>query len=140
MKLYQAALGSKVLVPKYDLADIVAFRWRNKTIPNYSKLETLIEAPIACLGWFTEPSNMSWQNFGPYFNEVYKQYTERVDNLSEYKYGLWINAEIECSLGILNLDQKCMNCRLPAPHTNPNQPDNKYLCSSCVLLKELDTL
>jgi hypothetical protein len=41
---------------------------------------------------------------------------------------------------MMHPDQRCCECRLPAPHCEPNLPDKRYICSFCKAMKDLGEL
>lgn len=64
------------------------------------------------------------------------EYTPNIEKL--YKYMDWIPPGKSCIIhrAHFNPDQKCVDCKRPAPHAAPNLGE-LYLCSFCEILKEI---
>jgi hypothetical protein len=56
------------------------------------------------------------------------------------EYGCWMTSDIivgvVSKLQVVDINQKCIECKLPAPHGEPNA-DGKFVCLSCNILNQL---
>jgi hypothetical protein len=95
-----------------------------------------------CIGWNnmlllkrvgrpTDGSSNSWTSFPEKYFMIKEAKT--------FQFHTWIEPKTIVKLynKIIHPNQKCVCCNLPAPHCNPNMPDNKFQCVCCKVLETL---
>lgn len=88
-----------------------------------------------CVAWNSEAlygkhvSGLDYANPSYHITQSYKR----------YKYFQWVAAETIVSIvpAIISPNQVCIGCNLPAPHTKPNQPEDKFRCDFCTVMSDL---
>src|SRR5271165_4762505 len=145
-------MSSVIEIEKVEIGEIIQFMYSinmNKVIAwenryNTIKIEGQVIATYAdghrCIAWGNGNHNIIQQKHFDFATfkiwksqHVYKLIDEYSD---EYRYNIWIEPLKNITVNvisrdvILHPDQKCIGCKLPAPHAHPNDGNN-FICSSC---------
>jgi hypothetical protein len=100
-----------------------------------------------CIGWHSnEALGLRGISGNPVKNaaDKWKSDTRRytmASNASDYMFYEWVSRDTLVKLKkeiVVSPNRKCIGCNLPAPHGDPNLPENKFQCLSCKVLKDLE--
>jgi hypothetical protein len=93
------------------------------------------------LGWKTKPMGMGWSRTHDNFKYLQDDCKLRIGD--EYHWfwyiGYYDSVEV-LEETIINGNQVCMGCNLPAPHKAPNVGADKFICVACEFLSDLDAV
>jgi len=99
----------------------------------------------AVIGWEEKPTNsvgsIGWHRTSPNFTTMVGNVDIRED-FDKMNWFYWISKTSMVEVledKILNANQVCVGCNLPAPHASPNVGD-KFICIACKFFADLDAV
>lgn len=91
------------------------------------------------IGGYSSSVGIGWEK-GNHLTVSMIKKSHHTDDINEYDWYHWVISDEYVMIDevIINKDQMCMNCNLPAPHCQPNMND-KFVCVSCMTLTSLES-